>query len=80
MPFRKTAAGAHLRPDGCTRSATLLTNQRKTPHCRFWDNTRTVMTVLEPDIDALRPARGILPTIRLAIPFWVAMGILWWLL
>jgi hypothetical protein len=46
------------------------------------------MTVLEPDIDALRPARGILLTIRLAIPFsirlaipfWVAMGILWWLL
>jgi hypothetical protein len=38
------------------------------------------MTFLEPDIDALRPARGILLTILLAIPFWVSVGILWRLL
>jgi hypothetical protein len=68
MPFRKTAAGAHLRPDGCTRSWTLLRDNSK-PHCGFWDNTRS---------DELRPARGIAFAILMAIPGWIALGTAVW--
>jgi hypothetical protein len=58
-------------PKECTSSLTLLRKLSKWV-CGIWDNSRTDLELP----DDLRPARGILFAIILAIPFWIALGVI----
>jgi hypothetical protein len=61
-------------------SAPLLMNRMRMWLCSVWDNFRTDLELPPSDTDELNPARGIAFGIILAIPCWIALGVLWWVL
>ena len=75
---RKCALGAQRDSyDPRTVSWTLLRNDPNCG-CGFWDSSRTTLEFPAPNTDELGPVRGIAFAILLAIPCWIALGVIAW--
>jgi hypothetical protein len=75
---RKGALGAQRDSyDPRTVSWTLLRNDSNCG-CGFGDSSRTTLEFPAPNTDELGPVRGIAFAILLAIPCWIAPGVIAW--
>jgi len=75
---RKCALGAQQDSyDPRTVSWTLLRNDSNCS-CGFWDSSRTTLEFPAPKNDELGPRRYSAFAILLAIPCWIALGVIAW--